>query len=277
MRTKAVESPSDRRALAGDAGWGAISGVSVVAGMLVAYAAAALLALAAWGVAVWIGVDTTMSVQDWRRLGELGGIGAGIVLLLAFFFGGYTAGRMARRGGLRNGLLAAVLGIVLAVGIGAAVGGLGGWPVITREVHRLGAPTTRHPWRIPGLVAGIAMLAGTLLGGLIGGQAGERWHTKLLARALDPAIGPEARVREAAAVRDSEADALHRAAAGRVATTTAGREPVEEPAASEATANDVTASEVTPSAAPEDQTLVSGRATTAGVGEDVRQEADRLA
>jgi hypothetical protein len=211
--------------MAGDAGWGALSLPSVVAGVLVAYASAALLTLAAWAVASWIGVDTTMSTRDWRRLGELGGIGAAIVLLLAFAYGGYTAGRMARRGGLRNGLLVAAAGIALAAGIAAAGGGLGSWGPISRELQRLGSPTTWRQWRDPVFIAGLASLIAVFLGALAGGRAGERWHAKLLSRALDPMIGPEAAVR-AAAARASRAEELHQAAAARVANTTAVREPI---------------------------------------------------
>jgi len=199
MRIKAVESPSDRRALAGDAGWGTVSPLSVAAGVLVAYAATALLALAAWAVAVGTSAGAPASAQGWRRLGEGGGIGAGVVLLVAFAFGAYAAGRMARRGGVRNGLLVAVTGIVLAVGMGAAAGGLGAWGPISREIHRLGAPTTWSEWRSPAFVAGIAALVGIILGSLAGGRMGEQWHSKLARRALDPTIGPEAEQRARAA------------------------------------------------------------------------------
>jgi hypothetical protein len=33
-----------------------------------------------------------------------------------------------------------------------------------------------------------------LIGSLVGGADGERWHTKLVRRALDPSIGPDAAV-----------------------------------------------------------------------------------
>jgi hypothetical protein len=254
--------------MAGDAGWGAVSLVSVIAGVLVADAAAALMALAAWAVAAGTNVDTTMSAQEWRRLGELGGIGAAIVLLLAFAYGGYAAGRMARRGGVRNGLLVAIVGIALAVGLGAAAGGLGAWGPISREVHRLGAPTNWGEWRYPAVVTGIATLAAVFLGALGGGRLGEQWHAKLLARALDPRIGPEAEMRAAAAVRPSQADDVHRAAASRVANTTASREPVV--MTNEPTLEAEPASEASPD--------VSGPATVSGVRagdrDEVRQEAE---
>jgi MFS family permease len=254
--------------MATDAGWGAVSFVSVLAGVLVAAAAAELLILAAWAVAAGMNVDTTMSDQEWRRLGELGGIGTAIVLFLAFAYGGYAAGRMARRGGLRNGVLVAIVGIALAVGIGAAAGALGGWGPITREVHRLGAPSTWREWRYPALVTGIASIVAVFLGAVGGGRLGERWHSKLLARALDPRIGPEAEARAAAALPASHADDVHRAAASRVAKATASREPVV--VTTEPFAEQEPATAGTPD--------VSGPATVSGVRagdrDEVRQEAE---
>lgn len=42
----------------------------------------------------------------------IGGLATGIVLLMAYLFGGYVAGRMARRAGLLHGAAVAVLSIV---------------------------------------------------------------------------------------------------------------------------------------------------------------------
>ena len=168
--------------------------MSVIAGLFVAYATAALLVLAGWAVAVWMAVNANMSPTGWRRVGQIGGLGAAVVLLVAFAYGGYSSGRMARRGGLRNGLLVAMLGICLAVGIAFAAGGLGAWGAITREVHRLGAPTTWDEWRSSAFIAGIASLVAVIAGGLIGGRLGERWHLKLVTRARDPLVSGRAHV-----------------------------------------------------------------------------------
>jgi hypothetical protein len=42
-----------------------------------------------------------------------------------------------------------------------------------------------------GAIAGIAALVIMLIGSMLGGISGERWHGKLVARALDPSIGPD--------------------------------------------------------------------------------------
>ena len=65
-------------------------------------------------------------------------------------------------------------------------------------VRSVGLPTTAHQWRDIGTFGGIAAVAAALIGSLAGGAMGERWHTKVLARALDPSVGPEGRIRESA-------------------------------------------------------------------------------
>jgi hypothetical protein len=60
-----------------------------------------------------------------------------------------------------------------------------------------------------------------VLGALTGGIQGERWHGKLLARAVDPAFGPEAEERAAARKRLREAEVARLAAVDHVGRLTA--------------------------------------------------------
>ncbi|HZQ28240.1 MAG TPA: TIGR04086 family membrane protein [Acidimicrobiales bacterium] len=208
-----VETRSDRRALASEAGVGRISIGSVIAGTLVAYGAFAVLAAIAGVIIDAVGVDTNLSADDWRRLGTGGGIAVAVVLLLSYLYGGYVAGRMARRSGAWNGLLVFFLGVLAAVGIGAVVNQFTNTAEITRNLRSLGIPTRAGEWRDVGTVAGIASLVAMFLGSIIGGMLGERWHTKLTRRAAadvgaEPPAEPHA-VEGAEPVvtrRESEAD-----------------------------------------------------------------------
>ena len=94
---KTVETPKDRMALAHDAGMGKVSGVSVLAGMLVAFGAFVVLLAIAGGIAAVLGADTDLGSRDFHTLGIGGGIALAAVLLVSYLFGGYVAGRMARR------------------------------------------------------------------------------------------------------------------------------------------------------------------------------------
>ncbi len=190
MRT-VVENRQDRLALATDAGWGRISVTSVVAGILVGYGAFAILAGVTAAVLGALDVNVDLTGADLRRTGTLGGIVLGVVLLVSWYFGAYTAGRMARRAGVTHGVLVFLIGVLVAVAAASAVEALGATDDVIAGLQRLGVPTTADQWADIGTVAGIASLVGMLAGCLLGAAAGERWHAKLLTRALNPGVGPE--------------------------------------------------------------------------------------
>jgi hypothetical protein len=184
-------------ALAEDAGLGRVSGTSVLAGILVGYGAFGVLAGLVAAVLSTVNVNVDLSGEDLRRAGTAGGIVLGAVLFLSWLFGGYVAGRMARRAGATQGLSVFGFGLLIAIAAAAAVEASGVTDNVVRSLRTLGVPTSASQWSQIGTVAGIASLAGMFLGAVLGGILGERWHTKLLARALDPDVGPEAVVRAA--------------------------------------------------------------------------------
>ncbi len=199
MATRAeIETRQDRRALAEDAGFGRLSFVSVVAGVLCAYGAFAVLLGLAAGVVEAINADIDLA-SEWHELGVAGGLVVAGLLFLSYLSGGYVAGRMARRSGTLHGIAVFALGVLLVAGAAALARALGGDDVAASNLRDLGVPTTAEEWRDIATVAGLASLAGMLLGALLGGVLGERWHAKLLTRALDPRVGAEAE-----ALRDSE-------------------------------------------------------------------------
>jgi hypothetical protein len=71
--------------------------------VLVSYGAFAVLVGAATAVVAALGIDADLTDRGWRNAGNGVGIIAGILLFLAYLFGGYVSGRMARRAGLING------------------------------------------------------------------------------------------------------------------------------------------------------------------------------
>ena len=117
-------------------------------------------------------------------------IAGAIVLFLAYLFGGYVAGRMARRAGLLNGLAVFVLAIVLIAAVGAIVAGQADVDSIRTNLRSLGIPTSGSEWSDIGTLAGIASLAAMLIGALVGGVLGERWHSKLTRRAVSGKYRP---------------------------------------------------------------------------------------
>jgi len=173
------ESPRDRKRLARQAGLGRLSFISVLAGVLVAYGAFALLAALVGAAAVAIGLDTELASNDWTTFGTGSAVTVTVVAFVAYLFGGYVAGRMARRAGLVNGLAVFALAILLVVVVGAIVASQTDTEVIQANLRSLGLPITGAEWARIGTVAGIGTLVGMLVGAGIGGVVGERWHSQL--------------------------------------------------------------------------------------------------
>ena len=130
-------------------------------GWLVAAGLMVLITSVVVGVAAAFGMADEAEVRGWLdNVTKSGGAAAitagaalGVIVLLAYFGGGYVAGRMARFDGVRQGLAVWLWGIVmslLAGVIGLAVGGLG---VLTGPgpVPLLGRPL--HELTFPGLIA----------------------------------------------------------------------------------------------------------------------------
>ena len=192
------ETARERRELAKDAGFGGFSVTSVLAGVLVAYGAFAILAGLAAAALDAFGDDTDLTT-NWETLGTTGGIVVAGLLFLAYLFGGYVAGRMARRNGVAHGAGVLVLGIVVVAAVAALARSSADPDAIASNLRSLGIPTTADEWGQAGTVAGIASLIAVVAGSLLGGALGERWHARLFARAADPTVGAQA-----AAARQAE-------------------------------------------------------------------------
>jgi hypothetical protein len=190
--TGVQETSRDRLSWAKRGGVGRASAFGAIAGVLVAYAAFAVLVGVATAVGRALGIGVDLTDREWRQVGFGAGITVGVLLFLAYLFGGYVSGRMARRAGLTNGLLVFIGGLVVAgatLGIVEAAGESGQALDRLREgMTTFGVPVSGHQWGDIATVAGIAALAGMLLGAVLGGALGERWHAKVARAALDAEI-----------------------------------------------------------------------------------------
>jgi hypothetical protein len=181
-----AETARSRRRLVEEAGWRTTSGISVLAGVLVAFGAVTLIAAAAGAAGSALGLDTEgISTDEWRRAGiATSAIGA-LVVFGSFFFGGYTAGRMSRRAGARHGLYVFLLSVCI-IGVIALVGwAMRGDLDVASSLRDEGVPTGRSTWGDIGLAAGIAAGVAMLLGSLLGGIRGDRWHTRLASAVIE--------------------------------------------------------------------------------------------
>jgi len=105
-----------------------------------------------------------------------------------------------------------VLGVVLLLVVAAVAQLEGATSAIADRLESLGAPTDGTTWYGLGVSSAAVALGGMILGGVLGGVRGERWHQRLLVRAANPDIGPEADLRaEAERQRRAAQKALARA------------------------------------------------------------------
>lgn len=101
------------------------------------------------------------------------------VVCLAFYSGGYVAGRLSRFDGARQGFGVWMLSFILAVlaaGLGAYANSL--YDLVDR-VDRPDVPLTNDNLVTGGLVTAAALLMLPLLASLLGGKTGQRYHDKI--------------------------------------------------------------------------------------------------
>lgn len=154
--------------------FGGLDVLATIGGLLAALGTLALLG----GLAGAIGTVGYQLGEAGEDELSLGGLIAGIVVLLvAFFVGGWVAGRIARYDGGRNGLVTALWFVLLAAGLAA----LGAWLGDRYDVF---ADLELPQW-FSGDRTGVAAVASAVLGavaalaaGWFGGKVGERYHRR---------------------------------------------------------------------------------------------------
>ena len=162
--------------------FGGINWGSAFFGWLVAVGMAAILIglLSAAGAAFGLGeVSESEANANAETIGIVGGVLLILVLVVAYYCGGYVSGRMSRFDGARQGIAVWALGLVVTI-ILAVAGALFGAEYNVLESLNL----PRIPIEEGSLTAGAAIalaivVIGTLLAALIGGKAGERFHKKV--------------------------------------------------------------------------------------------------
>lgn len=142
--------------------------------------------LVAVGLTVLLGVLAgVVSAAAGVRDGAVGLVVPVVVLVVAYFAGGYVAGRLARFDGARNGFLAWTVGMLGSLAL-ALVGVFVGaqYDVLSRvALPALPASLDQVTWSAVAVVA--AAVVGTLLAAVLGGKAGEGYHRRVDRAAAD--------------------------------------------------------------------------------------------
>lgn len=103
-----------------------------------------------------------------------------MILLLAYYCGGYVAGRMARFNGLKQGLAVWLWAVAIAilVAILAAVAG-SKFNILSKLNSFPRVPVSEGSLTTGGIIALVLVVVASLGGALLGGLAGMRFHRKV--------------------------------------------------------------------------------------------------
>jgi MFS family permease len=151
-------------------------------GWLVAIGIATLLIaiLSAAGAAVGLTKNSTDDVaSNAETVGIVGGILVLVIVLIAYYAGGYVAGRMARFNGAKQGIGVWVIGLVVTVILAVAGAVLGAQYNVLSQLNLPRIPIDEGTLSTGGVIALAAIVVGTLLAAVAGGKAGTHFHRKV--------------------------------------------------------------------------------------------------
>ena len=155
-------------------------------GWLVAIGLASLLIAILSAAGTAIGLTSTSPSQAGQQasseagtVGIVGGIILLVILLIAYYAGGYVAGRMSRFNGPRQGLGVWLIGLIITVVLAVAGAVLGAEYNVLSQLNLPRIPVDEGTLTTGGLIALVAIVAGTLLAAIAGGKQGTHYHRKI--------------------------------------------------------------------------------------------------
>ena len=168
--------------------FGGVKVGSAFFGWLTAMGTAAILTavLAAAGAALGLGVAGTPddaadeALQNAETVGWIGAISLLVVLFVAYFSGGYVAGRMARFNGLKQGLAVWVWALVIAIVVALISVVLGSQYDVLVDLNAFPRiPVSEGELTVAGIVTAVIVALASLGGALLGGWTGTRYHRRV--------------------------------------------------------------------------------------------------
>lgn len=129
--------------------------------------------------------NTTLNVTQSEAEEQAGTLGLAsaiallVILLIAYFAGGYVAGRMSRFDGGRQGLGVWLLGLLVTILVAVLGAVFGTQYDVFQRINMPAVPITTNTLTVGGVVLLVAVVIGTLMFAMLGGKAGQRYHTKI--------------------------------------------------------------------------------------------------
>lgn len=180
--------------------FGGVKVGSAFFGWLTAMGTAAILTalLAAAGAALGLGVAgspdeaTDEALRNAETVGWIGAIALLVVLFVAYFCGGYVAGRMARFNGLRQGLAVWVWALVIAIVVALVSVVLGSQYDVLVDLNAFPRiPVTEGDLTSAGIVTAVVVALASLAGALLGGVVGTRYHRRVDRAGFEEPVYPD--------------------------------------------------------------------------------------
>lgn len=168
--------------------FGGVKVGSAFFGWLAAMGTAVLLTalIAATGAAIGLGTTgdledaTGAAAQNAETVGLVGAIALVVIALVAYFCGGYVAGRMARFNGAKQGVAVWVWAVVIAIVV-AIIAALGGadFNILANVNGFPRIPIDEGDLTTVSIVTAVLVAVAALIGAILGGMAGMRFHRRV--------------------------------------------------------------------------------------------------
>jgi hypothetical protein len=168
--------------------FGGINWGAAFFGWLVAMGLAAILIaiVSAAGAAIGLtSVSGSQATKNAATIGIGGGIAFVIVLMLAYYSGGYVAGRMSRFDGGRQGFSVWILGLIITLLFAAAGAIFSSKYNILASLNLPRIPVKEGDLATGAAIALAVAAIGTLVTSIVGAMAGRRYHRKVDALGYD--------------------------------------------------------------------------------------------
>ena len=157
-------------------------------GWLTAMGTAVLLTavLAATGAALGLGIledpgaAAEEAAENPETVGWVGAIALLVILFVAYWCGGYVAGRMARFNGIRQGIAVWVWVVVIAIVVALLTLVAGTQFDILFDLNAFPRiPLSEGELTVAGIITAVIVVIASLGGAMLGGMAGTRYHRRV--------------------------------------------------------------------------------------------------
>jgi hypothetical protein len=151
-------------------GWLVATGLAVIATAIISAA----------GVALALNTISKAGAKgNAATIGVAGGAVLVVILVVAYYAGGYVAGRLARFDGALQGVGVWLIGIVVTVAFAVAGAIAGSQYNILNRLNLPNLPVGTSAATTGGVIALVVAVLATLVAAVLGGKVGEHYHRKI--------------------------------------------------------------------------------------------------